>query len=130
MKDGQVQLVLDGSAVLAYAAGSIRVGETIAEVVDEGARFGASVVALAEASRVVRDEEALGVPLLARHARFEPLPAMSQDWTRIAWWSRVLGSVDRAAAVVEALDREAYVVTAEPETYDVKGVDELPVTGV
>src|SRR6266705_3888486 len=124
MKDGQIQLVLDSSAVLAYAAGSIHVGETIAEVVEEGARFGACVVALAEASRLVRDEEAIGVPLLARHTRFEPLPAMSEDWTRIAWWSRALGSVDRAAALVEALDRDAYVVTAEPAAYGLKGVDE------
>lgn len=130
MKDLEIQLVLDSSAVLAYAAGSIDLGETIAEVVDEGARFGASVVALAEASRLVRPDDALGIPLLTRHARFEPLPAESQDWTRIAWWSRALGSVDRAAAVVEALDHEAYVVTTEPEAYDRKGIDELPVIGV
>jgi hypothetical protein len=130
VKDQQIQLVLDSSAVLAYAGGSIHVGETITEVVDEGARFGASVVTLAEASRLVLDEDALGVLLLARHARFEPLAAVPQDWTRIAWWSRTLGSVDRATAVVEALDRDAYVVTAEPEAYQHKGVDELPVIGV
>jgi hypothetical protein len=130
MKDRRIQLVLDSSAVLAYAAGSIDLGETIAEVVDEGARFGASVVALAEASGVVRDGEAIGVTLLARHARFEPLSASSEDWTRIAWWSRTLGSVDRAAAVVEALDRDAYVVSAQPEAYDRKGIDDLPVIGV
>jgi hypothetical protein len=127
VKDTRVRLVLDASAVLAYAAGSINVGETITEVADEGGQFGASVVALAEASRVVRDDDALGVPLLARHVRFVPLPALAEDWARIAWWSRTLGRLDRAAALVEALDRDGYVVTAEPDGYDVKGLGELPV---
>jgi hypothetical protein len=130
VKDPRIQLVLDRTAVLAYATGSIDVGETITEVVDEGAAFGASVVALAEASRLVRDDVALGVPLLVGHSRFESLPALAEDWRRIAWWSRTLDSVDRAAALIEALDRDAYVVTAEPEAYHVKGLDDLPVIGV
>jgi hypothetical protein len=130
VKDQQVRLVLDSTAVLAYSAGPIHVGETITEVVDEGGRFGASVVALAEAARVVRENDAFGVPLLARHPRFDPLPARVEDWERLAWWSRTLGRLDRAAAVIEALDRDGYVVTADPDAYAVKGIDELPVIAV
>ena len=43
MKDPNVRLVLDTTAVLAYAETSIHVGETIAEVLDEGGRFGVPV---------------------------------------------------------------------------------------
>ena len=46
-----IKLVLDTSAVLAYASHSINVGEVISEVVDEGAQVGASVVCLAEGVR-------------------------------------------------------------------------------
>jgi hypothetical protein len=130
VKDFGIQLVLDSTAVRAYAHGSTDLGETIAEVVDEGASFGASVVAMAEAGRVGSDDDALGIRLLARHPRFAPLPAMAEDWDRLAWWSRRLGGTDRAAALVEALGCGAYVVTAEPDAYRVKGIGDLPVIGI
>jgi len=131
MKDPAVRLVLDTSAVLAYAAGSIDLGETIAEVVDEGGRFAASAVCLAEAVRLVAHEQAPGVPLLVRHPRFTPLPVLAADWDRIGYWARELGRLDRAAAVVEVLDRpEGYLVTAEPDGYDVKPLDDLDVIAI
>jgi hypothetical protein len=131
VKDPYIRLILDTSAVLAYTAGSIDLGETIAEVVDEGGRFGASAVCLAEGVRLVDDDRALGVPLLSRHPRFVSLPVLAEDWDRVGYWARQLRRVDRAAAVVEVLDRpDGYLVTAEPGRYDIKALDDLPVIGV
>ncbi len=128
MKDPTVRLVLDTSAVLAYAAGSVDLGETITEVVDEGGRFGASVICLAEAVWLVDDEQALGVPLLTRHPRFAALPVLAEDWDRIGYWAKELDAVDRAVTVVEVLDRlDGYLVTREPDVYDVKPLADLPI---
>jgi hypothetical protein len=131
VKDPTVRLVLDTSAVIAHAAGSIDLGETIAEVVDEGGRFGASAVCLAEAIRQVDDGHALGVPLLTRHPRFAPLPVPADDWDRIGFWAKALDRVDRAVAVIEVLDRpDSYLVTGEPGGYDLDELADLPVIGV
>lgn len=128
MKDPDVRLVLDTTAVLAYAATSIHVGETIAEVVDEGGRFGIPTVCLAEASRLIDSKLSDGIGLLTRHPSCVILPALADDWTALAAWARVLGRVDFAAAFVEAIDRpDAYVLTASPEAY---GDDEMPVIGI
>ena len=47
-------LVLDTSAILAYAGGSIAVGELIGEFSDEGARFGLPVLCLVDAATAAR----------------------------------------------------------------------------
>jgi len=131
VKDPTVRLVLDTSAVLAYAAGSIDLGETITEVVDEGGRFGASAICLAEAVRLVDDERALGVPLLTRHPRFTTLPALAEDWDRIGYWAKELCTVDRAVTVVEVLDRpDGYLVTRQSAVYDVKPLADLPIISI
>lgn len=123
MKDPSVRLILDTSAVLAYAATSIHVGETIAEVVDDGGAFGVTAVCLAEAARQAGEERAGGVPLLVNHPRCVVLPVLADDWAALAVWATALGRVDLATAMVEAVDRGAYVLTGEPERYG----DELPV---
>ena len=131
MKDPTIRLVLDTSAVLAYAAGSIDLGQTIAEVVDEGGRFAASAVCLAEGVRLVDEDRTLGVPLLTRHPRFVPLPVLAEDWDRLGYWAKELGRIDRAAAVIEVLDRsDGYLVTAEPRRYEIKALNDLPVIEV
>ena len=119
--------MLDTSAVLAYTAGSIDLGETIAEVVDEGGRFAASAICLAEAVRQVADEQAPGVPLLTRHTRFVPLPVLAEDCDRIGYWAKDLRRVDQAAAVIEVIDRpDCYLATREPHAYDIKSLADLP----
>lgn len=130
MKDPGIRLVLDTSAVLAYAATSINVGETIAEVVDEGGRFGVSVLCLAEASRLVGEEHALGVPLLVQHPHCVVLPVLAEDWSAVAGWTAVLDRADLAASLIEAIDRDAYVLTGEPGHYDDKGPGELPIISI
>jgi hypothetical protein len=130
MKDTAVRLVLDTSAVLAYAGISIDVGETIAEVVDEGGRFGVSVLCLAEAARLVADEHALGLPLLTQHPCCTILPVLAEDWQAVGGWTKVLGRADLAVSLVEAIDRDAYVLTGEADRYDDKGPGELPIISI
>jgi hypothetical protein len=128
MKDPNVRLVLDTTAVLAYADASINVGETIAEVVDEGGQFAVPTVCLAEASRLVPDKIADGVNLLVRHPHCVILPALAEDWTALAAWTRILGRVDLAAALLEAIDRPAcWVLSGQADLY---GDDRMPVVGI
>ena len=122
---GAIRLVLDTSAILAYADTSIAVGETIAEVVDEGGRFALPVVCLAEASRRVPEDQAAGVLLLVEHPYSVLTPNAISDWRSLAEWTRILDSVDRACAIVQAIHWTAYVLTAEPDAYG--GPDEMPV---
>ena len=127
MKDPDVRLVLDTSAIMAYAAASIHVGETIAEVVDEGGRIGAPAVCLAEAARLIGEHLLAGVTLLTRHPACVVLPTLAEDWQALAAWTRVLGRVDLAVALVEAADRPAgYVLSTERAAY---GGDDIPVIG-
>jgi hypothetical protein len=118
VRDPDVRLVLDESAIFAYVAGSISVGETLAEVVDEGRRYGVSVAVLAPVLAQVDEHAGALVRLLAGNARCAVLDMLSGDCGRLAEWSRRLGSLGRAASVVAALDRPAgYLLTAEPDRY-------------
>jgi hypothetical protein len=125
--DRELRLILDTSAVVAYARGSIDVGETITEVVNEDQWFGASVVCMAEAFRLAGDDRQ-GVGLLAAHRRFVALPADASDWPALAAWTVLLGRVDLATSMLEAVDREGWVLTGEPRSYELGPDDgELPV---
>lgn len=86
MKDPDVRLVLDTSAILAYAGTSIHVGETIAEVVDEFGKIGVPTACLAEASRLVEPKLSDGIALLTHHPACVILPALEEDWTAESGW--------------------------------------------
>lgn len=120
-----IRLVLDTSAILAYANTSIAVGETIAEVVDEGGRFAVPVACLAEASRLVPEEQAAGVLLLVEHPCAYLTPIGTEDWRVLAEWTRILGRLDAASALIEAIGWTAYVLTGEPKLYG--DPDEMPI---
>ncbi len=125
-----IRLVLDTSAVLAYAAGSFDLGETMAEVVEEGARFAVPAICLAEASRLAEDDHRAGVLLLTRHTSAVVLPLGADDWQSLGAAASVLGRIDLAAALLTALRADAIVATAEPARYDPEGTGHLPVIGV
>ena len=131
MKNPDVKLILDASAILAYAQGSIDLGETIAEAVDEGHSFGASVIALAEAARREPDPKTNGLKLITAHGRFHPLPALAEDWPRLAAWAVILSNTERAAAALEAIDRDGYLLTATLSDYTSQsGGEHLPVISI
>lgn len=90
-----LRVVLDTSAIVAYTHGSVHVGEVLAEVADEPARFGLPVACLVSAAVLVKDPH-----------RLELLAA------------QVLGRLDLAAAIETAIQYDnAYLLTAEPEGY-------------
>jgi rRNA-processing protein FCF1 len=129
VKDPTVRLVLDTSAVLAYAAGSIDLGEVITEVVDEAYRFGVPALCLVEAARLGGEAGSAGVRLLAWHPQCAILPLDAGDWEAVAEQARQLGRADLAVCLLEAFDRAGYVVTGEPHAYG-DDVDELPIIAV
>jgi hypothetical protein len=116
--DLPLRAVLDTSAVLAYAAGSIHVGETIGEIADEGAGFAVPVVCLlAAADRVAEDQQPM-LDALAGHPHGVVLPLAPLGWRRVAAASSLLGDLGRACAALPVVSGEAgYVMTAEPEAY-------------
>ncbi|WP_326559679.1 hypothetical protein [Micromonospora sp. NBC_01796] len=119
---GAIRLVLDTSAILAYARTSIAVGETIAEVVDEGGRFAIPAVCLAEASRLADDDQTPRLLLLSQHVCAVVTTTPDDEWRVLVEWTRILGRVDLAAAMAHT----TYVLTAEPKAYG-DDVDQLPV---
>jgi len=102
VNDPTVRLVLDTSAVLAYADGSIDLGEVITEVVDEAQRFAVPAPCLIEASRLARDDQAAGTRLLVHHTHCVVLPLPADGWEPVAARARTLGRADLAACLVEA----------------------------
>jgi hypothetical protein len=115
-------LVLDTSAVVAFAAGSVDAGEPIAEVYDEGGRVIVPVLCLIEAASQVGDD----LPrMLAEHPVCEVLSLAAQSWPVVTAGARVLGRVDLSAALLAATTGEGYVLTGEPEAYGDLGGDSV-----
>lgn len=112
-----VAVVLDASAVLAYADGRLAVGELIAMVGEEGRLVAVPVSCLVTARAVVADEFA--VKQLGRLTRIESvavLPLMSDEAMEVGQRARVTnGDVGAGHAVHVALTYEAYFATTEPK---------------
>jgi hypothetical protein len=122
-----VRLVLDTSAVLAYSHASVGLGETIVEVVDEGAQFAVPVLCLVEASRLLDPDAPVGLDVLVAHEQCVVLPMLAEDWRPLAELTGLLGRPDLATGLLEAIDRDAYVITAESVSYLPAGGEGLPV---
>ena len=113
-------LVLDRSAIVAYAAGSVHVGEPIAEVYAEGGRVVVPVICLIEAAREVGDD----MPrVLVDHPACSVPSVTAELWPALAAGTRVLGRLDLAAALLAATTGEGYVLSAQPEAYGDLGED-------
>jgi hypothetical protein len=107
-------LVLDTSAIKAFAAGSVDVGEPIVEVHADGGRVVIPIVCLIEAARHVGDD----MPrLLVDHPACEALPLTAELWPAVTAGVRILGRLDLAFALLVATTGNGYVLTAEPEAY-------------
>jgi hypothetical protein len=113
----EVRIILDTSAVVAYAAGSIHVGEVMAEVTDESAAFAVPLPCLIEAARTVSPDRLPGVYLLEAHRHAVIVPDRAVRWRTIAGLARVLGRADLAAALLAAQDHTAHILTTEPGAY-------------
>lgn len=119
----KVHLVLDTTAITTYAGGSLHVGETITQVIEEGrdARFGVPVLCLMSAYEVLAAKHEGDITMLAlldahRHSELLPLP--TRRWDTVAATAVLLGGIDRAAALAAAEGHDAMLLTAEPKAYE------------
>jgi hypothetical protein len=111
-----IRLVLDTTAIVAFTDGSVAVGETIREVVDEDAAYALPLLCLAEAVALVDGERQPLLHLLARHTHATVVPT-SEDWEALGLAARLYGTPARGAAVAVAGQHRAYLLTATPEDY-------------
>jgi hypothetical protein len=115
-------LVLDTSAIKAFAAGSVDVGEPIVEVHADGGRVVIPVVCLIEAARYVGDD----MPrVLVDHPACEVAPLTVELWRTATAGVRILGRLDLAVALLLATMANGYVLTAEPDAYGDIGEDSV-----
>lgn len=112
-----IRLTLDTSAVLAYAQGSIDVGETLAEIASERDLFAVHVLCLAEAARFAGDGDVKYLPLLAAHRCCVLVGTPAQDWQELAGTARMLNRTDLAATLRTAATLDTFILTGEPGRY-------------
>jgi hypothetical protein len=115
-----LHLILDTSAVLAYASGSEHVGEPISQVLENGAAFTVPLTVLATAAAAVGDN---WVELLTSHPAFEPIQTGWARWPAVAEMIRLVGRLDAAEALLAAVDFHCDVLTAEASLYSALGDD-------
>jgi hypothetical protein len=110
----RVGVVLDTSAILAFSRGSIPVGDTAAEVDDDGGLIGLPIACLVEARWRLADAGRLS--LLVHHRATELITAPG-DWPALAAALDVAGRQDAASALLAAVHWGCDVLTAHPRRY-------------
>ncbi|WP_255471885.1 hypothetical protein [Micromonospora sp. MP36] len=110
LNERSIRVILDTSAMLAFANGSLAVGEAIAAVADEGCLFGLPVACLAEASRSGADLTRLD--LLVNHPAAAVLTVDPFNWRALAVSCRETGQLDTAAALLAAADHDCAILSA------------------
>jgi hypothetical protein len=120
-----IRLVLDTSAIVAFAGASLHVGETLSQVDENGVAFGLPLACLAAAHKA--DERMLH--LLAGHHACELLTVDVDDWRKWAVMCDVLGRLDAAAALLAASNFDCDVLTSESDVYHVLG-DDPPIIAI
>jgi hypothetical protein len=122
-----VRAVLDATAVAAYAAHDVNLGELLTEITDEACAFAVPAVCLVEAAAAVDSDQWSVLDLLLAHSHCVRLP-LGDDWRDLALATRTLDGVGRAAAMLAAVDHRAYLLTAEPAAFG--GEDSALVIGL
>jgi rRNA-processing protein FCF1 len=116
-----LKAILDSTALHAFVARGIDVGETIAEIVDEGGRFGIPVTVLADVLRRMDDGPARHVNVLVTNPGCVILDVEARDVDAIAWWGRIAHGTERGVCVVAALSQDGcLILTADPDAYGPK----------
>jgi hypothetical protein len=111
---GPIRIILDTSAILAFTRGSTLVGDTAAEVDDDGGRLGLPISCLVEARWRLADLDRLS---LLVHHRATELITTSADWSALAAAVEVAGRQDAASALLAAVQSGCDVLTANPRRY-------------
>ncbi len=110
-----IKVVLDASAIVEFARESIHVGETLAEVDDEGGGAAVPVSCLVEAVHAVADIDRLN--LLVAHRATVAMTDDPADWQVLAATYDITGRADAASAALTALDNGCAVLTRQPGLY-------------
>jgi hypothetical protein len=114
VSEPSIRLVLDTSAIIAYARESMAVGEVIAD--EAGLAVGLPVLCLIEAKRSVTDTPLLGV--LVGHPAAVVLNLDTTTWgTLSSAYDDTVGRVDAASAAMTALGESCNLLTAQPRLY-------------
>ncbi|MFG1650121.1 PIN domain-containing protein [Micromonospora sp. NPDC049275] len=122
--DRPIRLVLDRSALLAYLAGSVHVGEPLHEVIQDRNRFGVTAVTAAETLAIVSDpKERATLHRLLNLDACEVLPTEGHSWHELSFWRTVTGRADLATTALAVLEHDASILTGE----DRYGDGDLPV---
>lgn len=118
MTDRSVTLVLDTSAIVAYARPetAIHVGDVLIQVLDEGAAAVLPALCLVEAFPAVLDPGMLD--LLVAHEATVVLADGADMWRDLAAMVEITGRVDAASAALAAIDFQANILTRTPHLYD------------
>jgi len=112
--DRPVRIIFDTSAILAYMWGSIHAGEPLAEVALEGGVVGLPALCLAEAHCTAGDDDRLN--LLIEHHATVVVP-LSRDWMALTEIQHAVGIPDATAAMMSAIDKHSFVLTARSGLY-------------
>jgi hypothetical protein len=123
----RIRLILDTSAVRAFAAESIDVGEPVAEIEDDRTvRFGVPLLCLIEATQMLSEETETRPVLLVERESCVLTSIQESDWRRMVVAYRDLGRLDLATATLLAADTGAPILTGEPDAYG-KNIPIIPI---
>jgi hypothetical protein len=108
-----ITVVLDTTAILAYTKGSIAVGELLSLITDDGDTALVPATCLAEAQRRVTGHEDALLSILPAIACVETGPLLPDQATEVGVAARGRGGIDAGHAALEAVAREAQLVTQD-----------------
>lgn len=116
MSEFAIHVVLDTSAIIAFAHESIAVGEIIAEVSDEDhGTVGLPHLCLVEAATVTADTDRLEV--LVNNPVTRVVDSDPEDWRGLGLTHMTVGRLDATQAAAVAVDAGCAVLTARPGLY-------------
>lgn len=116
-----IGLIFDASAVAAFLAGSIHVGEPLAEAADDGRSAGIPLASLVEAAAGVTDEAKLN--LIADHTSVIVLRDDPESWRMLAATRTLVDRYEAASAALRALTLGVPLLSAHPDRYAALGDD-------
>lgn len=108
-----VTVVLDTTAVLAYTKGSIAMGELLSIITDDGDSALIPATCLAEAHRRVTGDVGALASILQAIPSVEMSPLLASQAAEVGAAARGRASIDASHAALEAVAREAQLVTQD-----------------
>ena len=123
MNDRPARLVLDSSAIAAYVAGSMAVGELLAEIDAEDGTVLIPLPCLIEAAANIAPGGGAWVGILLGHPAAEVVDVDGEQWPMVAGVRSMLGAYEPAAAAWIAVTNGVDVLTRHPKLYQGLGED-------